>query len=435
MFGEAAERRDNIENPQTPLTFENILAWAKGYVTSAGEGVTLDMALRHPAFAAAYAFWSRTIAALPLHVWRVSRDAAGRDRTVKDNSRLAMLLHDQVNEETSSYAWRERGVASMLGSWRWLDYIERAENGTAINLYPIDPLSCEIRVSNGRKVYRVTGGRRTVEYPAADVIDIAWALQADGLKTWTPLDACRGAVGLGLALQNYAASLFRNGGMPPLALIGNFRTGDAIARAAKDVADQVRRAAEAKSQVLPLPLDHKLEPLGFDPQRGQMVEAERFQVEQVARAFNLPPVFLQDLTNGTFSNTEQQDLHLVKHSLTAVAAKIEAELNVKLFPRFSRTRWVQFNMDGLLRGDYRTRMEGHAKAITAGVLSPNEARAYEGRPPLDGGDQGFIQGAMRPLTEPYNAAQTTQPIGDAPPTEGHDTDNDEQTRTARRRKR
>lgn len=423
MFDEPAAERRGIEDPQTPLTFQNILAWVKGYVTPAGEGVTLDAARRFPAYAAAESFLTKTIAGLPLHVYRVTRKD-GREAVVKDTGRLQSLLRDQVNDELSSYAWREHGMGCMLGSWRWLSYIERGDGGAPVNIFPIDPLSCEIAIVNRKKRYRVAAGGRTAEYAASDIIDIAWNVANDGVATTTPFDAARGAIGLGLALQNYAAGFFRNGGMPPLALIGNFQSGDGIARAAKDMSDQVRRSAEMGSQVLPIPLNHELKPLGFDPQKGQMVEAETFQVVQVARAFNLPPVFLQDLTHGTFTNSEQQDLHLVKHTLTGLCAKIEAELNLKLFPRYSRTRWVAFNLDGLLRGDYRTRMEGHAKAITAGVRTPNDARELENLPPIEGGDQAFIQGAMRPLTEPYVAGAP------APP---EDKDNADANRTARRR--
>ena len=403
MFDEPAPEKRGIEDPNTPLTFDNILAWVRGSVSPAGEGVTLDAAMRYPAFAAGYSFLTRTIAAMPLHVYRVTRKD-GREETVKDTGRLQSLVRDQVNDELSSYAWREHGMGCMLGQWRWLTYIERGDNGAPLNFFPIAPAACEIRIRNGRRRYYVSGGGRTVEYAAGDVIDIAWAPSPDGINATTPFDICRGAVGLGLALQNYAASFFRGGGMPPLALVGNFQSGDGIARAAKDMADNVRRAAEMRSPVLPIPLNHELKPLGFEPQKGQMVEAEKFQVVQIARGFSLPPVFLQDLTDGTYSNTEQQDLHLVKHTLTAICAKIEAELNVKLFPRFSRNRWVAFNLEGLLRGDYRARMEGHAKAIAAGVRKPNECRELENLPPAEGGDQAFIQGAMRPLTEPYNAS-------------------------------
>jgi len=124
---------------------------------------------------------------------------------------------------------------------------------------------------------------------------------------------------------------------------------------------------------------------------------QRFSIEQIARIYNLPPIFLQDLTHGTFSNTEQQDLHFVKHTVKRWVEQTEAELNLKLFGRGS-AYFVEFNLDGLMRGDLATRMQAHATAIQNGIRTPNEVRKIENLPPLPGGDDLMIQGATVPLT-------------------------------------
>jgi len=110
----------------------------------------------------------------------------------------------------------------------------------------------------------------------------------------------------------------------------------------------------------------------------------------------LPPVFLQDLTHGTFSNTEQQDLHFVKHTVKRWVEQTEAEMNLKLFGRNS-AQYVEFNVDGLLRGDFKTRMEAHATSIQNGIRTPNEVRDIENLPPMDEGDNLMIQGATVPI--------------------------------------
>src|SRR5690606_10632743 len=120
-------------------------------------------------------------------------------------------------------------------------------------------------------------------------------------------------------------------------------------------------------------------PVGVDAQKAQMIEAQRFVIEQIARIYSLPPVLLQDLSRGTYSNTEQQDLHFVKHTIMRWVGQIEGELNLKLFGRSARTTYAEFNLAGLLRGDFMTRMQGYAQAIQNGVLMPNEARALENR--------------------------------------------------------
>jgi HK97 family phage portal protein len=138
-----------------------------------------------------------------------------------------------------------------------------------------------------------------------------------------------------------------------------------------------------------------------------MVDLQRFQIEEVARIFSLPPVFLQDLTHGTFSNTEQQDLHLVKHTVRRWITQIEQEMNLKLFGRDNNDLYVEFNLDGLLRGDFSSRMAGYATGIQNGILKPNEARASENRPSADNGDDLLIQGATVPL-----GSQVTQENND-----------------------
>jgi HK97 family phage portal protein len=105
---------------------------------------------------------------------------------------------------------------------------------------------------------------------------------------------------------------------------------------------------------------------------------------------------LQDLTRGTYSNTEQQDLHFVKHTLKRWIEQFEQELNLKLFPRGSKL-YVEFNVDGLLRGDFKTRMEAHATTIQNGIRTPNEVRDIENMSPMPEGDSLMIQGATVPI--------------------------------------
>jgi HK97 family phage portal protein len=172
-----------------------------------------------------------------------------------------------------------------------------------------------------------------------------------------------------------------------------------MARAADDLEDAVRKAAREKRQALVLPAGLTVKTIGTDAEKAQLIETQRFLIEQVARIYNLPPVFLQDLSHGTFANVEQQDLHLVKHTLRHWVKQWEGELNLKLFGRLNRRQFVRVNLDGILRGDFKTRTEGYAAAIQHGVMTPDEARALEGRAPMPGGDQLYLQGAMVPIQQ------------------------------------
>jgi HK97 family phage portal protein len=127
-----------------------------------------------------------------------------------------------------------------------------------------------------------------------------------------------------------------------------------------------------------------------------LIELQRFSIEQIARIYSLPPVFLQDLTHGTFSNVEQQDLHFVKHTIKRWVEQTEQEMNLKLFGRGSQF-YVKFDLDDLLRGDLKTRMEAHATSIQNGIKTPNEVRDIENLPPMEAGDDLMIQGATVPI--------------------------------------
>jgi HK97 family phage portal protein len=224
----------------------------------------------------------------------------------------------------------------------------------------------------------------------------------------------RKAIQLAIAMNDYGSGFFAGGGVPPLALVGPLPQGpEGMKRAMADVQRAIDVAKSSAKPVFPIPPGHELKPVGLDPAKGQMVEARRFQVEEIARAWQLPPVFLQDLSRATFSNAEQQDLHLVKHLVGQWAKALEGEMNLKIFGRMSNGRYVEHNLDGLLRGDFTSRMNGHAQAVQNAVRTPNEVRALEGLPARPDGDALLIQGATVPL-----AGQTGEPSPAAPPQEG-----------------
>lgn len=371
-------------------------------------GATMEQALGVPAVWAAVNFIAGTMAGLPLHVYD---KRAGKKERVKASAATPVVgvLHDTVNDGLTSFQWRFDMFQDVLTIGRSVTYIERDDRGRVVNLFPlISPIVR--RLANGRKEYEVRSDGRTVRYDESDVIDMTFMLKGDRLQHRSPLMQCATAIGKAVAAAEYGAKLFKNGGLPAFTLQGPFGSEKSAARAADQIADATKDAARKGGQVLAIPVGHKLEPLGGDPEKMQMVESQRFAVEEIARIYSLPPTFLQDLSRATFSNSEQQDLHLVKHTMKRWVEQLEAELNLKLFGRNSN-RIAEFNLDGLLRGDYKTRMEGNSVAIQTGQLTPNEARGLDNREPLPGGDQLFIQGATVPL-----GGHTGQV--DPPPTEG-----------------
>lgn len=365
-----------------------------GGESASGVQVNTESALRVPAVSSAVNFLSGTLAGLPLPVYR--RRNGGREKV---NGNLATLLHDAPNPYVSSFEWRKQLFAAKFTGGRGLSYIERAENGSIVAIWPLDPTKTTVKRDGFVNTYHYNDGGRKIIYRADEIIDLPYMLKADGFSHRGPIAMGRDAIGLAIAVNDYGSKFLANGGVPPFAVTGNFQTSAALQRAGDDLAKAIKKAAKENRQALTLPAGLDIKPIGANPEDSQMIETQRFCIEQIARLYNIPPTFLQDLTNGTYSNTEQQDLHFVKHTLKQHVEQFEQELNLKLFGQRSRVQYCELAMDGLLRGDFKTRIEGWARGIQTGVFTPEEARNAENLPFKDGSDQLFMQGATVPITE------------------------------------
>lgn len=391
--------------------------------------VTVESALEVPAVFDAVNFLERMMATLPLHSFR---DRGGEAERV--GGELQMLLNEAPNPEWTSANWRRYMWHGVFTGGRGVSYIER-QGTKPVSIWPMDPTATTVVRRGGRKFYRCDGR----EYPAADVIDVTFALRPDQLSAYGPIHMGRKAIGLAIAMNNYAAGFFAGGGIPPMALEGPLPQGaDGLKRATEQIQRAIELARKAGRAFFGMPPGHALKPIGTDPDKGQMTEARLFQIQEIARLYGLPPVFLQDLSKGTFSNTEQQDLQLVKHLVVHWAVIFEQELNLKLFGQRRRSREVKHNLDGLQRGDFKSRIEGLARAIQTGQLMPDEARALENRRPDPNGHGArlYIQGATVPLgtvlalpapTEPKSPANDDTPANgdDKPAGDGEAKDDDD----------
>lgn len=383
----------SLENPQIPISSASIIDFlGMSGVSAAGVSVSLQNALEVPAVFAAVNFLSGTLAGLPLHVFK--KTEAGRERV---DDTLSRILHDAVNNEMSSFAWRKYLFERALTGGRGLTFIERNAMGRVINLWPLDPSNVRVTLRGGRKFYSYKEGARTVDYEARDIIDVPFMLESDMVTAVSPILKNRDTIGMAIAATNYGSKFFQGGGVPPFVLVGNFQSSAGMKRARDDLELAVKKAARENRLALTLPAGHELKQIGADPEKSQLTEVKRFLIEEIARIYSMPPTFLQDLTHGTFSNSEQQDLHFTKHTIKRWAEQFEQELNLKLFGRSVSNMYVEMNLDGLLRGDFSTRMTGYATAIQNAIMTPNEVRATENRTAHDKGGDLMIQGATVPL--------------------------------------
>ena len=359
--------------------------------------VDIESALGVPAIWAAVNFLSGTIASLPLHVYKRTDESDERYKGT-----VSKVLNNIANEEMSSFEWRKYSFEQVFTGGRSISYIERNSNGDILNIFPIDPNGVSIQRTGHVKTYQVSVGKgdqqTTKTYNSKDIIDVPFMLKSDGLTVRGPIATNKQAIAMVIAASDYGSKAFQSGGIPPAVLQGPFQSGAGAQRAADDIHNAMKKATEENKPLVAMPTGHELKVLGFNSSEMQLLELQRFSIEQIARIYQLPPVFLQDLTHGTYSNTEQQDLAFVKHTLNRWVSQFESELNLKLFGRENKENlYCKFNLDGLLRGDLKSRMEAHAMAINTGIRTPNEVRIKENLPAKDEGNQLMIQGATVPI--------------------------------------
>jgi len=369
--GRAPEQRaGSIEDPRVKVgdTAEFMAFFGLDGVTL--PRVTVDSALRVPAVTAAVSFLSRTLAALPLHAFLRKDGSAERDESI--GAVLRNPTPEMDGFKARQYFWQQ-----VFTGGRGLAWIETAGD-SVVNIWPLNPGKVQIKRRGLAATYLHDG---TV-YGADEIIDVPFLLKADQLGHYGPIALASKAIQLAIAMNDYASTFFAGGGVPPLSISGPLPEGEtALKRAQADIERSVQLARSSGSPIVPIPAGHKLEPVGIDPAKGQMTEARLFQIQEIARAWQMPPAFLQDLSKGTFANVEQQDLHLVKHLIGQWAKALEAQMTLKIYGRTrAADHYVEHNLDGLLRGDFKSRIDALARGIQTAQLTPDEARALENRP-------------------------------------------------------
>jgi HK97 family phage portal protein len=401
LFG-AETRSTSLENPSVGLN--DASAWRgvfnDGFKGFTDEEVNESTALGVPAIWAAVDTVAGSIASLPLHVYRNTADGP----VPADGDPVYSLLHTVVNDDLlTTSQWRRWVITRLMLEGRAVCWIERNGANKAMNIWPLDLSTVTIKKVDGRTVYERKRKTRNAKtglmedtFAAVDVLDFVWTLKADGFSHINPIQQHRNAIGLTIACERYAASNFASGGVPPAVATMPAGSPAAMDRAATEISNRLKSGARNRDPVMTLPTGVEIKAIGLNHTQQQMIEARKLQITEIARIWKIPPSFLQDLSTGTFSNVEQQDLAFVKHTLMPWLTMIEQELNAKLFGRKS-TNYAEFNTLGMLRADLKTQAESLRSLTTAGVYTINEARAYLGKAAIKGGDQPLIQGAMVPL--------------------------------------
>lgn len=393
---QAVTEQRNLENPNNPVTMESVIKMLDEVsLSEADVNVTIDSALGVPAIWCAVVFISHTVAGLPLKLFQT--EESGR-KALKDA--LYEVVCKVPNVELSKFTWLQMMLFHVLTEGRSFSVLDRnVITGEVQNIYLLNPDHVTV-YSNGfqrRYKYKPPNGEE-VFINASDMIDIPFLMKKDGVNSYSPIRKHKDSIGLAIAATKYGSKFFKSGGIPPYVVSGPFATAKGADRARLDLNNLIKKNSASGEPVSVLPDKHTITSVGSDLSKNQLVDLKRFSIEEAARIYNLPPVFLQDLTHGTFANTEQQDLHLVKHTVKRWVEQIESEVNLKVFGRKSEGRFFEFNLEGLMRGDLKTRMEAFSLAVNSSIYTPAEVRQAENREFKEGSDQLFIQSGTVPVT-------------------------------------
>ena len=430
--------RRNIENPNVPLTGANIWAgddMGLGRPSDVAKKVTVDTALQLPAVWGAVNFLSRTLASLPLCVYRMDGDT----RHEVTNRPISRILKYAPAPDQTSFGFRKYLYERLLTYGRAYAVIHRNSAGMINRLTPIDPRRVTVMRSGMNLYYKVEPMSESVgpvlmqakDYPAKDIIDLVYMSYTDGGGHYSPIEVAREIIGQAIAALKATSRFYSHGGIPDFMLEGQFETQQEMMRASEDLSQATLKAMKRGHLAMAMPLGYKFHQVAASPREQQAVQVQQYAVEQIARVFGIPPTMLQDLSKGTYANTEQGDLHFVKHTVQPLCAQIEQELNLKLFGMTSNQMFVEHDLEGLLKGDVVSHTTSMSTAIASGQMTPNEARAQANRDPLENGDELFMQSGVMPISKlmsddangDMDIIQTDNPPqGDGDNDEGNETD-------------
>ena len=383
---------------------------------NSGERVDEKSALQIATVYACVRLLAETVASLPLHLYRYTDGGDGKEKA--PDHPLYKLLYRQANPEMTSFSFREAMMTHLL-LWgnAYAQIVRDGKNGI-LGLYPLLPENVEIdRAENGELFY--TYHAYTDEVPGDHDKDIIFqreeilhipGLGFNGLVGFSPIAMMKNALGTTLAVEKYGSSFFKNGAQPAGVL-----EHPGVLKDPQKIRDNWMNAyggAANAHKVAVLEEGMQYKPISLPPEDSQFLSTREFGVEEICRIFRVPPHMVQDLKRATFNNIEHQSIDFVMHTVMPWLVRIEqAIIKDVLIEEEQDEFFPKFNVDGLMRGDYQSRMNGYAVGFANGFLSPNDIRRLENMdliPAEEGGDDYYLNGSYTKLKDAGKAYGANQ---------------------------
>lgn len=370
--------------------------------SSSGRRVTERTAMQMTAVYSCVRILSETLASLPLHIYE-SSETNSRKATKHP---LYKLLHDEPNPEMTSFIFRETLMTHLLLWGNAYAQIIRNGKGEVLALYPLMPdrmrvdrdeygqLYYEYMLSDSDANAKESGA---VRLSTQDILHIP-GLGFDGLVGYSPIAMAKNAIGMAIATEEYGAAFFSNGATP-----SGILTHPGVIKNPEAMRESWSKGFGGRNshKVAILEEGMNYTPISIAPNEAQFLETRKFQLNEIARIFRVPPHMVGDLEKSSFSNIEQQSLEFVKYTLDPWVSRFEQAMTRRLLTDDEKKKYyIKFNVDGLMRGDYQSRMNGYATARQNGWMSANDIRALENLDLIsdeEGGNLYLINGNMLPL--------------------------------------
>jgi HK97 family phage portal protein len=407
----------DLRNPTAWLL--NLMA---GQQTSAGVTISPSTALEVGAYYACLRLISGDVAKLPLWVYRRLPGDEGKER--RPSHPVSRLIHDEFNPTTAAFTGRETLTQWAMGMGNGVALIERDASQNPTALWPIHP--SRIRVEQDDKdpraywyEWRRDDATTAVLFPS-EVLHLRG--MGDGLWGFSVAQMAARTLGLATGTEEYASGFLGNGAWSS----GYLSHPKALnEKALKNLRDSVAERHQGVSNAFrPMVLEEGMtwQQATVPPEDAQLLETRKFEVEEIARWFGVPPHKIGHLERATFSNIEHQAIDYVNSALMPWLIRWEQEIKRKLFGQRAGNLFAEHNVTALLRGDSAARAAYYKEMVFTGVYTPNEVRAFENMNASDdeGMDKHWMQSQMSPVDlladppepEPVPPALTT---GSVPP--------------------
>jgi len=339
--------------------------------------VTETSAMQLSAVFGAVRVISETIASLPWHVMRTENDVV---LNASDHY-IEKLIHEPNNMMTD-FTFREVCQAHLCLHGNAFIVIKRDASGQAVRMIPVHPDRVEVKIYEDSKFYTIDDKETFDDSEMIHLIGLSF----DGIVGKSVIESAKDSIGLGLAADRFGGSFFGNGANISAVLTHPGRLSDEAYNRMIRSWHQRNSGLDNAHKTAILEEGMKVEKMSISPSESQFLETRQFSVVDIARFFRIPLAYLGSIENSsTRANIEEQGIQFQRNTILPWVKRWESEFNKKLFMN-DKAHYIRFNMEGLLRGDIKSRYEAYTKGRQWGWISANDVRRFENLAPIEGGD-------------------------------------------------